>query len=284
LSVLRATLDAVIRDRVHHRQVFERLRPGFDLEAAQAERLTRGWPRDVAGPEDLYPDARSSLRTLRSLRYRIGVVGNRPSSIERTLRAADLAVDFVASSQTWGGAKPSPGFLPANRRHRGSSSGWLGCSCVVALGSCPCILARRNVRACASIASTNSRMCSLGTMVRMASSPGSVADAGSRTTIGRWASGHANRKSATWPPATAPTPNTPFHAAAARARGLAAADGSIQFCTVGAADMPAPCCARLRHVVNSRDVSRNTARNGMDVAAPAVDVHGSGGYPLEVGC
>jgi len=49
--------------------------------------------------------------------------------------------------------------------------------------------------------------------------------------------------------------NTSFHAAAARARGLAAADGSKQFCRIEAADMPAPCCARLRHVVNNRDVS-----------------------------
>ena len=53
--------------------------------------------------------------------------------------------------------------------------------------------------------------------------------------------------------------NTQFHAAAARSRGLAAADGSKQFCTVEAADMPAPCFARLRHVVNNRDVICNSA-------------------------
>ena len=35
-SVFLATLDSVIRERAHHRQVFQRLRPGFDLEAALA--------------------------------------------------------------------------------------------------------------------------------------------------------------------------------------------------------------------------------------------------------
>jgi FMN phosphatase YigB (HAD superfamily) len=110
-SVFMATLDSVIRDRAHHRHVFPRLRPGFDLEAAQAERLAAGWPPDVAGPQDLYPDARACLRTLRSLGYRIGVVGNQPSDIERTLRAADLGVDLVASSETWAVSKPSPAFF-----------------------------------------------------------------------------------------------------------------------------------------------------------------------------
>ena len=52
-------------------------------------------------------------------------------------------------------------------------------------------------------------------------------------------------------------PNTLFHAAAARARGLAAACDSLQFRIVWAADMPAPGCARLRHVVNNRDVRCN---------------------------
>ncbi len=110
-AVFLATLDSVIRDRAHHRQVFQRLRPGFDLEAAQAERLAAGWPPDVAGPQDLYPDARGCLKTLRSLGYRIGVVGNQPSAIEHTLQAGDLGVDLVASSQTWGVAKPSPAFF-----------------------------------------------------------------------------------------------------------------------------------------------------------------------------
>jgi hypothetical protein len=52
--------------------------------------------------------------------------------------------------------------------------------------------------------------------------------------------------------------NTSFHAAAARARGLAAACNSMQIRIVWAADMPAPCFARLRHVVNNRDVSDHT--------------------------
>jgi len=33
--------------------------------------------------------------------------------------------------------------------------------------------------------------------------------------------------------------------------------------------MPAPCCARLRHVVNNRDVICNTTRNDSKDVAPA---------------
>ena len=110
-SVFLATLDSVIRERADHRQVFQRLRPNFDLEAEMAERRAAGWPPDVAGPEDLYPDARPCLQTLRSLGFQIGVVGNQPSDIERMLNAADLGVDLVGSSQTWGVSKPSPAFF-----------------------------------------------------------------------------------------------------------------------------------------------------------------------------
>jgi hypothetical protein len=53
--------------------------------------------------------------------------------------------------------------------------------------------------------------------------------------------------------------NTLFHAAPRRSARLAAAGSSIQFRSEKVADMPAPCFARLRHVVNSRDVSRNAS-------------------------
>jgi hypothetical protein len=63
------------------------------------------------------------------------------------------------------------------------------------------------------------------------------------------------------------SPNTVFHAAAARSRGLAAAWDSEQIRIVWAADMPAPCCARLRHVANSRVVICNSIRNGFTPVA-----------------
>jgi len=64
---------------------------------------------------------------------------------------------------------------------------------------------------------------------------------------------------------------TLFHAAAARSRGLAAACDSTQFCIVWAADMPAPCCARLRHVVNNRDVRCHSCfRHGREMSKHAM--------------
>jgi hypothetical protein len=68
------------------------------------------------------------------------------------------------------------------------------------------------------------------------------------------------------PPACSTSPNTPFHASAALcARPCRAGIERVAFGK--GADMPVPCFARLRHVVNGRNVSRNGAqRNERNVS------------------
>jgi len=93
-----------------HRQVLERLAPGVDLAAADAERRARGL-FDGYRPEDLYPDALPCLHALHAAGFRVGIAGNQPAEIEAFLDGLDAPVDIVASSASWGVAKPSPEFV-----------------------------------------------------------------------------------------------------------------------------------------------------------------------------
>jgi len=104
------TLEDVIRRGEHHRQVFERLRPGFDLAKARAERQAAGDP-DEFRVSDLYPDAVPCVRELKARGLQLGIAGNQPESAEAMLREAGLPVDLVASSERWGVEKPSPAFF-----------------------------------------------------------------------------------------------------------------------------------------------------------------------------
>lgn len=62
-------------------------------------------------PEDLYPDALECLRSARAAGLVVGVAGNQPGGAEQALRSAGADVDFIATSATWGVAKPSPEFF-----------------------------------------------------------------------------------------------------------------------------------------------------------------------------
>ena len=101
-----AALEDVIRKGEHHRAVFERFRPGFDVAAARRARAAAG-DSDVFGRPDLYADAAPCLRRLRTLGYRVGIAGNQPEGAVDALRSLDLAADFVASSSSLGVEKPS---------------------------------------------------------------------------------------------------------------------------------------------------------------------------------
>jgi HAD superfamily hydrolase (TIGR01549 family) len=105
-----SVLEDVIDRGEHHRQVFERLRPGLDVEAARLDRATRG-DVDLFDATDLYSDVAPCLRMLRERGYLIGVAGNQPTAADHILRTSGLDVDFVASSGTWGVEKPSPAFF-----------------------------------------------------------------------------------------------------------------------------------------------------------------------------
>jgi HAD superfamily hydrolase (TIGR01549 family) len=114
LGVPRLTFFALFGDVVargeHHRQVFERIRPGFDIKKAEAERSAAGW-RYTFEPGDFYPDAFPCLAALRAAGYRIGLAGNQPQEAEPALAAAGVPADFIASSARWGVEKPSPAFF-----------------------------------------------------------------------------------------------------------------------------------------------------------------------------
>jgi HAD superfamily hydrolase (TIGR01549 family) len=105
-----AALEDIIARGEHHRKVFERFRPGLEIDAARAERATSG-DFDVIDTRDLYPDALPCLRSLRRLGYLIGIAGNQPIGAEAALQQLGFAADLVASSASWGVAKPSPEFF-----------------------------------------------------------------------------------------------------------------------------------------------------------------------------
>jgi FMN phosphatase YigB (HAD superfamily) len=91
-----AALGSVIERGGHHHEVFQIIKPGFDLEAAKRARQATGWSYDFA-PSDFYPDALPALMTLKIAGYRIGIAGNQPEAAETALRAAGLTASFIAS-------------------------------------------------------------------------------------------------------------------------------------------------------------------------------------------
>lgn len=92
------------------RNVFARVKPGFDFAAARAERDAEG-KKFVIGPQDIYDDAAHCLAELKARGYFIGIVGNQPATAEMMLRESGLVADFIATSEGWGVAKPEPAFF-----------------------------------------------------------------------------------------------------------------------------------------------------------------------------
>jgi len=105
-----AVLGAAIERGEHHRTVFDRFRPGFDLEAEVRARKAAGWSYRFE-LDDFYPDALPCLGRLRADGYRIGVAGNQPAEAEAALQAAGVPADSIATSARWGVDKPSPEFF-----------------------------------------------------------------------------------------------------------------------------------------------------------------------------
>ncbi|HYU11674.1 MAG TPA: HAD family hydrolase [Stellaceae bacterium] len=101
-----AALGAVIAAGRHHRDVFDMLRPGFDLAAARRE-----WSPSAFTGDDLYPDALGCLARLRTAGYRIAIVANQPAERLAELRRLGVEADLMASSEAWGVEKPAPEFF-----------------------------------------------------------------------------------------------------------------------------------------------------------------------------
>ena len=102
-----AVLGAVIARGGRHMEVFEEVRPGFDVRAALREPDGPG----RFGVADLYPDVAPALAALSAAGYRLAIAGNQPARVEGVLRGARLPVEFVAASASWGVEKPSPAFF-----------------------------------------------------------------------------------------------------------------------------------------------------------------------------
>jgi HAD superfamily hydrolase (TIGR01509 family) len=94
-----AALGAVIERREDHRNVFEVLGIERWIDHIPYER------------EDLYADSVPCVSALRERGYTLALVGNQPARTELFLRECGLDVDLVASSDSWGVAKPEPGFF-----------------------------------------------------------------------------------------------------------------------------------------------------------------------------
>jgi HAD superfamily hydrolase (TIGR01662 family) len=103
-------LGAVIARGGHHREVFELIRPGFDLGTARERRAAAGNP-DEMRESDLYPDVRPCLAALRAQGLRIGIAGNQPPEALERMRGWDLPVDTIGTSAAWGVDKPAPEFF-----------------------------------------------------------------------------------------------------------------------------------------------------------------------------
>lgn len=116
-----AVFGAVIARGLDYQETFRAFRPDFDLAVELERRAAAGQPESF-GEEDLYPDARPCLTSLREQGLVVGVAGNQPAHAESTLRALDLPVDLIGTSHGWGVAKPSPAFFERVVREGGGDA------------------------------------------------------------------------------------------------------------------------------------------------------------------
>jgi len=102
-----ATIGAVIAQEGEHRDIFG----VFGVE---------DWPMRVDAvesvyggfqPEDLYPDALTSIEGLRAAGYRLAIVANQPAARSEELRALGASADVIAMSEEMGVAKPELAFF-----------------------------------------------------------------------------------------------------------------------------------------------------------------------------
>ncbi len=106
-----AMFGAVIAQGRDYRETFQEFRPGFDLYDEREKRAAAGQP-ETFGEDDLYPDVRDALATLRADGLWLGIAGNqtvRAGKILRELFTED--VDLIGTSDDWGASKPDRAFF-----------------------------------------------------------------------------------------------------------------------------------------------------------------------------
>lgn len=117
-----AVFGAVIARGGDYRDTFRYFRPGFDLAAERERRAAAGQPETFV-EENLYPDARPCLGELQQMGLRVGLAGNQTARAEQILKALDLPVDVIGTSDGWGVEKPSPAFFARIVEEAGCGAG-----------------------------------------------------------------------------------------------------------------------------------------------------------------
>jgi HAD superfamily hydrolase (TIGR01549 family) len=105
-----AMFGAVIARGEDYRQVFQHFKPGFDLGTERRKREEAGLGERFT-EDDLYPDARPCLQTLKDRGFIVGIAGNQTAKAEETLNSLDLPVDIIGTSASWKAEKPSLAFF-----------------------------------------------------------------------------------------------------------------------------------------------------------------------------
>lgn len=125
LGVPRHTLSsvfgAVIARGQDYDETFRVFRPGFDIAAERELRAAAG-KSESFGEEDLYPDARACLASLKDQGLLVGLAGNQPEWAATVLRDLDLSVDVIGTSDGWGAQKPTPAFFDRIIREGGGDA------------------------------------------------------------------------------------------------------------------------------------------------------------------
>lgn len=109
-GTLMAVLGAAVSQGGDHTDAFPHVAPNVDwttLEDAHEERY--GGFR----PDDVYADVDGALAALRTSGVRVVLAGNQPARRTAQLRALDLPVDDVVTSDELGVEKPDPAFFAA---------------------------------------------------------------------------------------------------------------------------------------------------------------------------
>ncbi len=91
-------------------ETFQYFAPGFDADAERQRREDAG-AGERYGEEDLYPDVRPALSSLREMGMWVGIAGNQTARAGQILRGLNLPADLLATSGEWGVAKPDPAFF-----------------------------------------------------------------------------------------------------------------------------------------------------------------------------
>jgi HAD superfamily hydrolase (TIGR01549 family) len=105
-----AVFGAVIAQGKDYRETFQVFRPGFDLAVERELRVAAGQPETFT-EENLYRDVRPCLCQLQASGFRVGLAGNQTTRAEQILKALELPVDVIGTSDGWGVEKPSPDFF-----------------------------------------------------------------------------------------------------------------------------------------------------------------------------